>query len=82
MTRDFSCEVYLKKKRQPWTMKGDPRRMGVNESDEIVQADEKGADGSDETESGLRVVNLTGEHSRESRRTLLEGAAGQDSWTT
>jgi hypothetical protein len=67
-------------------MKGDPKRKGraanVLGSYEIVQTDEKGADGSDETESGLRVVNLTGEHSRESTRTLLEGAAGQDSWTT
>jgi hypothetical protein len=91
LTRDFASEVYLKKKRQPWTMKGDPRRkrvgraVNVLESDEIVQTDEKGADGSDETEggwSGSRVVNLTGGHSRESRKTLLEGGAGQDSWTT
>jgi hypothetical protein len=71
-------------------MKGDLRRKGLRraaavlESDEVVRTDEKGADGSDENGgdwSGLRV-NWTGKHSRHSRKTLLEGAAGQDSWWT
>lgn len=55
------------------------RAVVLGEMDGIAQ---KEADGPEGGWSVLRVVNLTGEHSRDSSRTLLEGVAVQDSRTS
>jgi hypothetical protein len=67
------------------------RVVVVREMDEIAQIaqiGERGADGSDENMtpeedwSELRAVNRTGKHSKDSRKSLLEGVTVRDSWTS
>jgi hypothetical protein len=81
--------MYLERTRKPWQMQGDLKRkqhrsnlVDVREIDETAQTDEKEADGPGEGWSELGVVNRTGGHSREPKKTLLEGGVVQDSWTT
>lgn len=95
MTRNPSSEDgCLKRTWKPWLEQGDLRReklqgrvVVVGENIEIPQIDGRGAVGlhlNGDGEGGwseLELEILTGEHSRDSMKNLLEGGGGQD-WRT